>query len=202
MTKQKDVYSIDDIIAGELGIFNKPSITEVITAKEYQESLKKRKKTLPILHDVNDNTPQEELKEGVYHITLEGLPKWSTNNMYAGGAFYSRKKIKDKYKKMVKEQFNKVVRFKCICVYEFFFKSRALDSSNCSGMAKMIEDCILPSDSYRMVGGVYFSSAKGDRDYVIIHIFPPESEELIDTIRRNAQTFSSMRIDSHNRVIQ
>ena len=200
--KQKDVFSIEELISGELGKFGiKPVVTEVMTAKEWQESKKARKAKKPKLYTESEDAPREELEEGVYHITFEKLPKWSTNQMYAGGAYYSRKAIKDKYKKAVKEQFNKIIRFKCICVYEFFFSSRALDSSNCSGMAKMIEDCILPSDSYRMVGGVYFSSSKGDYDHVIVHIFPMKNiEDLVDCIRSNALKFSTMVIDSHNRT--
>ena len=110
---------------------------------------KKIKNKSPKLYKPDEEIPFEELKEGIYHIELEGLPKWSTNNMYSGGAYYSRKQIKDRYKKIIREQFNKVVRFKNICAYEFQFKTRALDASNCSGMAKMIEDCIIWHDSYR-----------------------------------------------------
>ena len=201
MAKQ-ETFNIDDLVNGALSQYIKPIKTEVLTAAEFNKVKKSRKKTSPKLFNANEPCPYDELPEGVYHIKLEGLPKWSTNQMYAGGAYYSRKAIKDKYKKSILQQFNKVVRFKCICVYEFFFKSRALDSSNCSGMAKMIEDCILPSDSFRMVGGVYLSSSKGERDYVIVHVFPVGAiDELVQTITDSATTFANMKIDSHNRVV-
>ena len=86
-------------------------------------------------------------------------------------------------------------------MYEFEFKSRGLDSSNCSGMAKMIEDCIIPNDSYRSVGGVHYYSSKGESDRVIIHIFPASAiEELVEFTRDKADVFFNMEIDSHNRV--
>lgn len=197
----QEEYDVEELLNGILSDYITPTKVDEMTVEEFRKIKNTRKKTTPPMYKDNEPAPFEELKEDVYHITLEGLPKCSTNQMYAGGAYYSRKAIKDKYKKSIHQQFNKVIRFKCVCVYEFYFKTRALDSSNCSVMAKMIEDCILPSDSYRMVGGVYYSSAKADRDYVVVHIFPPSRvEELVSTIRENVAKFFFMKIDSHNRV--
>ncbi len=203
MAKEKTEYSVDDIINGELAKYGvKVTTSETISVNEWREMQKKIKNKSPKLYKPDEEIPFEELKEGIYHIELEGLPKWSTNNMYSGGAYYSRKQIKDRYKKIIREQFNKVVRFKNICAYEFQFKTRALDASNCSGMAKMIEDCIIPNDSYRSVGGVHYYSYKGLEDKTILHIFPITAiDEMLEFTRQMFSRFANMKIDSHNRVV-
>ena len=60
----------------------------------------------------------------------------------------------------------------CIWVpfkFIFYFKSRALDASNCSYMGKMIEDTlvktgILKDDSPKYIKSVEYESKKNDKD--------------------------------------
>ena len=64
---------------------------------------------------------------------------------------------------------------KCTIKFEFSFKSRPLDNTNCSYLAKLIEDClvhykILKDDNYKIVEEITISSRKGDKDQVLITI--------------------------------
>lgn len=105
-------------------------------------------------------------------IELEDLPKHSLNKIYAGVSWPVRKKTKDSYIYRVKSQCSHVFsKDKMYSVkYDFFFKTRALDVSNCTYMLKMIEDIIFEDDSYKIVKELNITSQKGDRDYVRIEI--------------------------------
>jgi hypothetical protein len=54
--------------------------------------------------------------------------------------------------------------------YNFTFKSRPLDASNCVAMVKMIEDIIFESDGYKVIKSILITSTKGDQDIVEIKI--------------------------------
>jgi len=105
-------------------------------------------------------------------ITLTGLPKISLNKWYAGIHWTKRKKIKDIYKLIVKNQFKYLFsKLNTYTVeYIFYFKSRPLDASNCVAMLKMIEDIIFESDGYNIIKEISIKSLKGKEDKVIIKI--------------------------------
>ncbi|MBN2776798.1 MAG: hypothetical protein JXR36_04105 [Bacteroidales bacterium] len=175
---------------------------ESIINQEFVEHSRKKKGKKPVAYDKNDTVPKGELKNGDYTIKLVDLPKWSTNVIYAGANRVSRQHLKNIYKQKIMEQFGYTISFKCMCVYEFYFKTRALDGSNCSGMAKMIEDCIIPQDSFKIVGGVFYNSWKTkDDDHVILNIYEPNSPNLILKIRDISERFDNLQVDSCNRVI-
>lgn len=105
-------------------------------------------------------------------IILKDLPKISLNKWYSGMHWTKRKKIKDNYTLLVKSQFKEVLpksnTYKV--AYNFTFKSRALDASNCVAMVKMIEDIIFENDSYKIVKSISITSQKGAEDSVEIKI--------------------------------
>jgi hypothetical protein len=86
-------------------------------------------------------------------ITLLDLPKISTNKIYAG--VHIEKKIE--------------------LEFIFYFKSRVLDSSNCSYMGKLLEDClvahgVLQDDTIKYVDKVSYQSLRGNQNKTIIKI--------------------------------
>ena len=102
--------------------------------------------------------------------------KISTNAYYAGKHFMVRKKHKDSYIQLT-NGFKKysLINEKVDLDFKFYFKSRALDSSNCSAMVKLYEDClvkhgVLKDDTIKYVGKVSMESLKGNDDYVVITI--------------------------------
>lgn len=103
-------------------------------------------------------------------ITIEGLPKISLNEWYAGTHWSERKKIKDTYKWLILSK--KIGKFivPCDVEYTFTFKSKPLDCSNCVAMAKMIEDCLFPKDDIKVVKSIKLTSVKGLKDSVTILI--------------------------------
>lgn len=98
--------------------------------------------------------------------------KVSANDIYAGQHWAKRAKIKDMFLWALlglKSQLKPVSA--CKLVFNFKFKTHPLDSSNCSYMAKMIEDClvhykILKNDNFKVVRGVELTSDTGDEDVV------------------------------------
>ena len=106
-------------------------------------------------------------------IVLKNLPKISLNKWYAGMHWTKRKKIKDNYTLIVKNQFNKTLPKTNTynTEYHFTFKSRALDASNCVAMVKMIEDIIFENDSYKIVKSILITSNKGLEDSVTIKVY-------------------------------
>ena len=100
--------------------------------------------------------------------------KISTNAFYAGLHWAQRKAIADIYHKALLPFRNeRITEFPAVISYEFSFKKRPLDSTNCAGMAKMLEDGmvavgILPDDSYKFVRGSLLYTKKGNADEVQI----------------------------------
>jgi hypothetical protein len=105
-------------------------------------------------------------------IILKGLPKISLNKWYAGMHWTKRKKIKDNYTLIVKSQFKDVLPASesYDTEYNFTFKLRPLDASNCVAMVKMIEDIIFESDGYKVIKSILITSGKGAEDMVEIKI--------------------------------
>jgi len=65
------------------------------------------------------------------------------------------------------------INYKVNIHFNFYFKGRLLDSSNCSYMAKMIEDClvhygVIKDDTTKYVGRFSLESHKGKKDFVTI----------------------------------
>jgi len=105
-------------------------------------------------------------------IILNDLPKVSLNLFYAGVHWTKRKKLKDKYKLLIKSQFKQVLsKDKTYDVYYTFnFKTRPLDASNCVAMVKLIEDVIFEDDNYKIVTSLNIKSRKAKFDSVEIEI--------------------------------
>lgn len=103
-------------------------------------------------------------------IILKGISKISLNKWYAGSFWAERKKIKDDYYWLIKSQYKHV--FPKTKQYEveyiFGFKNRPLDASNSIAMAKMIEDVLFESDSYKIIKKLTLSSNKSKEDIVTI----------------------------------
>ena len=104
--------------------------------------------------------------------TLLPIIKVSTNEIYAGVHWRKRRKIKQDYLLVTRSKIRSIPKIegKVNLSFSFYFKSRPLDSSNCSFMAKMIEDClvgngILKDDSIKHVGKISIESYKGTEDY-------------------------------------
>jgi len=105
-------------------------------------------------------------------IILTNLPKVSLNLFYAGVHWTKRKKLKDKYKLLIKSQFKQVLsKDKTYEVeYTFNFKTRPLDASNCVAMVKLIEDVIFEDDNYKIVTSLKIKSRKDKFDSVEIEV--------------------------------
>ena len=105
-------------------------------------------------------------------IIIKDLPKISTNKFYSGMHWTKRKKIKDVYKYLIrskhKGQFLKSKQYEV--EYTFYFKTRALDASNCSAMVKMIEEILFEDDKSDIITSVTMKSRKGKEEYVEIKI--------------------------------
>ena len=105
-------------------------------------------------------------------IVLQDLPKHSLNEIYAGIHYRTRKKHKDTFKLIVKNQFKHVFsrdkRYRVSYVFEWC--KRPLDASNCVYMLKMIEDIIFEDDNYKIIPELNIKSVKAKTDQIIIKI--------------------------------
>lgn len=105
-------------------------------------------------------------------IILRDIPKHSLNEVYSGIHWTKRKKHKDIYKLLIKNQFKDVLsKDKQYSVsYTFQFKKSPLDTSNCVYMLKMIEDIIFEDDTYKIIPELTIRSEKAKEDKIIIKI--------------------------------
>lgn len=113
-------------------------------------------------------------------IRIDNIIKVSSNEIYAGKHWTARKKLKDSYLWLTAGPFKKLqpVKEKVDLDFKFYWGSRALDSSNCSYLCKVLEDClvyykILQDDTIKFVGKVSMESSKSkDKavDYCVITI--------------------------------
>lgn len=103
-------------------------------------------------------------------ITIPLPYKMSTNRIYAGLHWAVRKKYKDMMRWAL---ITSIGRLKPVkegkITFEFGFVNKPLDCSNCSFMAKMIEDVlvehhILIDDSPKYIKEITIRSTKADRD--------------------------------------
>lgn len=107
-------------------------------------------------------------------IVFDNIVKISTNKIYAGIHWRVRKTLKDNYKTLTNKILNTIepIEGKVDLHFDFYFKGKTLDSSNCSLMAKILEDCmvekgILKDDRAECVGNFSVKSHPGKvaKDY-------------------------------------
>ena len=105
------------------------------------------------------------------------LPKKiSTNTIYAGKHWAVRKKEADMYhEEFLDKKVEKITDYPININYIFEFKGKPLDTSNCSYMAKLLEDGmvkkgIIEDDDPKYVAFTGLYSQKGTQDKVTIII--------------------------------
>lgn len=105
-------------------------------------------------------------------VILKNLPKISLNEWYAGSHWTKRQEIKDQYKLIIRNQFKNVLSKDNYyhVNYDFRFKSKPLDATNCVAMLKLIEDLIFEDDSYKIIHYISITSTKYLYDEVVINI--------------------------------
>jgi len=102
--------------------------------------------------------------------------KISTNKIYAGTHWATRKKQADLYHESLIEYRNeKITEYPVDINYIFSFKGKTLDTTNCSYMVKMLEDGLVKSgvledDDPKHVSFTGIYSQKGKKDEVEIII--------------------------------
>lgn len=110
-------------------------------------------------------------------IKIDNLIKVSTNSIYSSKSWHTRQKFKKQYL-LLTNGFKDLefISDRVDIHIDFYFKGRALDSSNCSYMLKLIEDClvhhgVLKDDTIKYVGKVSMQSYnKATHDHCIIDI--------------------------------
>lgn len=121
-------------------------------------------------------------------IEVDNIIKISTNKIYAGIHFRVRVKHKKDYLWLTKTMFKKLepITEKVDLKFTFHFTKSPLDSSNCSYMGKLLEDClvtygVLKNDTIKYVGNVTYESVKSKEkrpDWCVINIIK-EIEEFL-----------------------
>lgn len=106
-------------------------------------------------------------------ITIQIPYKVSTNAIYSGMHWAKRKEIADEYHLSLIEYKGKQMTIPVNLTFTFTFKGKSLDCSNCSFMAKMLEDAmvmsrILPNDTPEYVKSIKIVVLKGIKDMVSI----------------------------------
>lgn len=102
--------------------------------------------------------------------------KISTNEIYGGKHWKKRKDDAEHFHSLLYEHKDEQIPdsdFPVHLTFVFTFKGRALDWSNCSYMAKMLEDGMIhmgmiPNDSPKYVSGGTIITQRGDKDSVKI----------------------------------
>lgn len=97
--------------------------------------------------------------------------KVSSNTIYSGKHWTFRDNLKKDYLLLTANYFKKLkpCTSKINLDFKFYFKGKTLDSSNCSFMIKMIEDClthynIIKDDTIKYIGKISVESFKGTED--------------------------------------
>lgn len=109
-------------------------------------------------------------------ITIPIPEKLSTNKIYSGIHWTKRNQHKNLYRNYFLDiKPNQNYEFPVEITYIFRFKSKWLDNTNATYMAKLIEDSLIkqgfiPDDSPDYVNGTHIFCYKGNRDEVDIHI--------------------------------
>ena len=112
-------------------------------------------------------------------IKLDIPEKVSTNTIYAGGIhWHKRKDLADLYHlSLYPHKNHKVQKYPIEITYRFTFKGKILDTTNCTYMAKLLEDgmvanMILENDDTLHVKGTHIYAKKGKKDTVEIELSP------------------------------
>lgn len=133
----------------------------------------------------------------VYTFESE-IVKISTNAIYSGTHWDRRRDFKDCFLVLIKKcRLNFRIAKPCDINFEFFFKGKLLDCSNCSFMGKMIEDAlvkvgVLLYDSPGWVTSVKYSSKKGKEDSVRVTITTNENVSTPVVKKKKKETPVSM----------
>ena len=110
------------------------------------------------------------------HIKIPLPEKVSTNKIYSGMHWTKRSKLKDLYhnsllpfRKMKHEDYPAAIS------YIFTFKSKPLDTTNCTFMCKMLEDGliangIIKNDDYLCINETSIIVQKGETDEVEVFV--------------------------------
>ena len=106
-------------------------------------------------------------------IILTELPKISINKWYSSTHWSHRTRIKNNYKLLIRSQkpnllFKKDKQYNAS--YDFYFKSKPLDASNCSAMVKLIEDVLFEDDKWDVVRSITITSNKSNKELVVINV--------------------------------
>lgn len=108
-------------------------------------------------------------------ITIDLPYKVSSNKIYSTNCHWAeRKRLKDLMRWALVPVIHSITPMtKGTLTFDFKFKSRPLDCSNCSFMAKMIEDVLVDhfkivNDTPQYVKRIIISSSKGDRDVCLL----------------------------------
>lgn len=114
----------------------------------------------------------------IFKYELDMVHKVSTNEIYAGCHYSKRVKYKDGYrwemKRVLSNGMYPIQQDKRIHIkFTFIFINRPFDASNCSYMAKLIEDAlklngVIKDDSIEYVSGVTFNIILGEQNKIII----------------------------------
>lgn len=115
-------------------------------------------------------------KNPIYEFRFYDFPeKVSTNDFYESKFWAWRQQIKKRYADWLSDFYHVVKADKKYDVdYDFEFEKRPYDSSNTSGMLKMIEDVLFEKDNYKVVRRVSMMSSKGPRDCVVVKVWEVE----------------------------
>lgn len=106
--------------------------------------------------------------------------KVSTNESYAGQHWTARRRHKNLFRfcchnEILSKLPEKPTTFPVDLDFVFYFTAKPLDTSNCSYMLKIIEDCLvkqkfIPDDGIKYVRKISFESRKGERDKIILNV--------------------------------
>jgi hypothetical protein len=116
------------------------------------------------------------MKNGKQTAVIRMVQKESTNKIYSGVHWRVRQLLKDNYLyeiKKCKGLFHIPVEYPVDLELTFEFSGKTLDSSNCSYMGKIVEDClvkigIFPNDSIKYIRSVKYTSVKGKNNLIYI----------------------------------
>ena len=115
----------------------------------------------------------------IISLVLQLPKKVSTNKIYAGRHWGYRYEIAKLYhESMLPYRFEQVDQYPVRISYDFYFRSKALDTLNCAFMAKCVEDGmaslgVLQGDGPKFVRACSISTqkaARGENDHVVITI--------------------------------
>lgn len=112
------------------------------------------------MYDIKEVDPTDEV------ILIPFPPKVSLNTLYSTGHWTKRHEAKKLYKELMWVYHPKKINYPCEVEYQFEWKSRPLDCSNCP--VKAIEDGLFDDDSSRIVKKVIVTSRKSDRNFLTI----------------------------------